>query len=79
MFGSNGFDVSLVLHKEILVRTWSKNRPLTEMNEQLVDLLFVAKQLRLSDHQASFCGLVQYFTRIHMALCMMEEIICLHC
>ncbi|KAG0578638.1 hypothetical protein M758_1G291900 [Ceratodon purpureus] len=53
VFGSNGFHVSLVLHKDISSSTWSKIRPLTKMNEQEVgvELLFVAKQLRLSDHQ----------------------------
>ncbi|KAG0584646.1 hypothetical protein KC19_3G225500 [Ceratodon purpureus] len=53
VFGSNGFHVSLVLHKEISSSACSKNRPLTEMNDQDlgVELLFVAKQLRLSDHQ----------------------------
>lgn len=53
VFGSNGFHVSLVLHKDISSSTWSKIRPLTKMNEQEVgvELLFVAKQLRLSDHR----------------------------
>ena len=60
VFGSYGFHVSLVAHKEISSSVWSKNRSLTEINEQDygVELLFVAKQLRLSDHQASFRGLI---------------------
>jgi hypothetical protein len=62
VFGSNGFHVSLVPHKEISAGAWSKSRHLTELNEQDhgMELLFVAKQLRLSDHQASFLGLFHY-------------------
>lgn len=51
VFGSNGFHVSLVLHKEGSASAWSKSRPLVE--DYGTELLFVAKQLRLSDHQAS--------------------------
>lgn len=53
VFGSNGFHVSLVPHKEISAGAWSNSRHLTELNEQDhgMELLFVAKQLRLSDHQ----------------------------
>lgn len=49
VFGSNGFHVSLVLHKEGSASAWSKSRPLVE--DYGTELLFVAKQLRLSDHQ----------------------------
>jgi len=48
VFGSIGFHVRLVLHKEISTSLYSKKRTLTEVNEHYGgQLLFIAKQLRL--------------------------------